>query len=468
MTTVNLRQTTPKRILFVENEPKWIGVIQSILGPPDFDVQIATFYQDAKVRLLATPESFDLVIVNLCLINHNDYEGVLLLDDLVDYNIPCVVLTGTLTSTRGLFERYNVYEVFVKGQHFNKAEFRQKTKEVIETHSSASPSQAPRITWLHVSDFHFGTGEAWDSQVVLEHLLQDLEGRDAHVSPAVERIDLVFITGDLSYSGHYDEYQVAGSFLKQLKRVTGVRKDRIFIVPGNHDVNRKAISPVASRTLLQTRDSVNQVYHDRESRRLFLKRFHNYRQFVNENYSHISLDDDSFHYVRYRTINDKVVCVTGLNSAWASSEDGEFGKLILGDAQVREALKAGSRKKADVRISLFHHPLDWLQEFDRDGCEPLCHREFDFVLHGHLHKTGILTLTAPDRQAMVLGAGACYLGRDRPNAYNYVHLDFENGRGVVYFRQYTERAGGHWTIDAQTYRGIEGKYGFPLPDSLCS
>jgi predicted phosphodiesterase len=481
MTTGSLRQVTPKKILFVENEPEWIGVIQEIIGPPDFDVQIATSYLSAKARILTSSESFDMVIVNLCLVNHSDYEGVLLLDDLVGHHVPCIVLTGAQTGTRGLYERYGVYEVIIKGQHFNKAKLREVIKEVIETHSrvqrpfdipvsveSVSSSQPSCITWLHVSDFHFRAGKTWDSRVVLEDLLRDLEDPGDRISPSVERIDLVFVTGDLSYSGHFDEYQVAGSFLKQLRRVTRVRKDRMFVVPGNHDVNRKAISPLASRTLLQNRDSVNRVYHDGEARRLFLKRFDNYRQFVNDNYSHISLDDDSFHYVRRRTISGKVVCVTGLNSAWASSGDGEYGKLILGDVQVREALKAGTRKKADVRISLFHHPLDWLREFDRDDCEPLCHSGFDFVLHGHLHKTGILTLTAPDRQAMVLGAGACYLGRDKPNAYNFVHLDFENRRGVVYLREYTERAGGHWTIDAQTYRGVEGKYEFTLPDSLCS
>ena len=143
-------------------------------------------------------------------------------------------------------------------------------------------------------------------------------------------------------------------------------------------------------------------------------------------------------------------------------KDDEYGKLILGDVQIRDALKVKlSRRRPDLSIVLLHHHLDWLDEFDRQDCEPLCYKNFDFLLHGHLHKTGVRSLKEPGRQAMIVGAGACYLGRSRPNAYNYVCLDLANRRGIVHFREYSEKDAGHWAKDTTTYMTApDGRYGF--------
>lgn len=317
------------------------------------------------------------------------------------------------------------------------------------------------ITWLHLSDFHFKAGTQWDTEIVLEHLLEDIESRGA-IDPSLQQIDFVFITGDLSFSGKSDEYENARSFLKKLRRVAGVRKDRIFVVSGNHDVDRDQIPPMIRGNLPSNRNAVNAIYQDIQSRTAYLRRFDGYRCFINSKYKRMSLNDEDLFYVKHRTIRNHVIRIIGLNSAWISEDDDEDGKLILGDIQVREALKLGSsRGKADLNISLLHHPLNWLNEFDKVDCRPLCYGEFDFLLHGHLHGTDVLSLQEPGRRAMVVGAGACYMGRDRPNAYNYVCLDFENRRGTVYFREYTDMDAGHWTKDTRTYKAApDGKYDF--------
>jgi 3',5'-cyclic AMP phosphodiesterase CpdA len=463
-----------KRVLVIEDETSWQRLISDLLQEVAgllgcaIEIEVVSRFADALDKIEEV--FYDCVTVDNKLLDGRMAKVLLDRVASLEQRVPVVVVSGVVnpSEVRDFFQNYGIKDFFWKDD-FKPEEFRQTfARLLVHIEEGDAETVAETLAWLHLSDFHFRAQEPWDRQVVLRHLLQDIEGRTS-IDSALEKIDLVFITGDIGYSGHSGEYRMAGSFLKELRRAAGVRKGRMFIVPGNHDVNREALHVLASRDLLQDRDSVNRVYHDRKARRLFLRRFDNYRELVNNECNHIPLGEDSLHYVRYRTIGGKVVRITGLNSAWTSSEDGEYGKLVLGDAQVREALGTGPRKRVDVRILLFHHPLDWLQEFDRDDCEPLCHSGFDFVLHGHLHRAGILTLTAPDRQAIVLGAGACYLGRDKPNAYNFVHLDFENRRGVVHLREYTERAGGHWTVDTRTYREVpEGKYEFPLPESLCS
>ena len=56
------------------------------------------------------------------------------------------------------------------------------------------------VTWLHLSDLHFrATKEpAWDRNIVLKGLLNDLRGlkETNDLSP-----DLIMISGDIAYSG---------------------------------------------------------------------------------------------------------------------------------------------------------------------------------------------------------------------------------------------------------------------------
>ncbi len=172
--------------------------------------------------------------------------------------------------------------------------------------------------------------------------------------------------------------------------------------------------------------------------------------------------DEHGAFVRRLDLADRRVAVLGLNSAWLSARDEEYGRLALGERQVRQALEAAG--EADLRIALLHHPFEWFQEFDRNDCEALLMQDCDFVLHGHLHRTGLLRLAMPDAGAMVIAGGVAYSSRVYPNSYNFVQLDLDAGRGVVHLRRYSDERGGFWTRDTMTYQNVDdGCYAFPFP-----
>ncbi len=462
------------RVLVVDDEPAWQSAIRRLLQDRNCIVEYAESQSEAINKLSRSEVEFDVVIVNLFLVSSSPIaEGLKVLKKVHELggSTKCIVLTD-LPRLHDALIITNQYGSVVRGmlpkEELGDGEPLRDRFDLALAEARGIRAQQQRpahqqpLTWLHVSDFHFRTDKTWDSQAVLGDLLTDIGNRTS-IDPALEKISLVFITGDLSFSGQSEEYRIAASFLERLRRAAGVPKTRMFIVPGNHDVDRKSILPHASRSLMEDRNKVNDIYHDSVSRTLFLKRLDNYRYFVRNNYRHLCKNENSPYHVIQKTINGMAMFIVGLNTAWTSEGDGEYGKLVLGDAQVREALTP-SRKKAGVRISLFHHPLDWLVEFDRDDCQPQLYGACNFLLHGHMHKTEIASLTAPGHQTIVLGAGASYMGRSGPNAYNYVHLDFKEQRGVVYFREYTDRDGGHWTKDTRTYKDApDGKYEFELP-----
>ena len=111
-----------------------------------------------------------------------------------------------------------------------------------------------------------------------------------------------------------------------------------------------------------------------------------------------------------------------------------------------------------------HHPFEWLHDSDREICERLLLENCHFVLHGHLHRTGVVRLSGPDvNSPMQIAAGAAH-SPNEAKAYNLVHLDFDTGKGTVYLRLFSDR-GGFWAEDTLSYRNAKGNYEFDLPRS---
>jgi len=322
-----------------------------------------------------------------------------------------------------------------------------------------------RITWLHLSDLHLRAGEqtTWDSNIVLRKLLDDIAAqmKSDHLQP-----DFVVVSGDIAYSGAPEEYSLARAFFNDLLRTLGKRnfsKKQLLIVPGNHDVDWKSISPgaLAMTSSMNSRQAVNELLATAVDRRLIFRKFDQYAAFVNSYFGDCAAYDDE-HYFLVKKFDgaNKRVAVLGLNSAWLADRGSNRGNLALGERQIRQAFEMS--RDADLRIAVMHHPFEWLQDFDKDDCESLLMEGCGFILHGHLHRTGLLSLKTPDAGAMVIAAGACYDTRESRNCYNWVQIDTDSGEGKIYLRTYSDRQGGFWTKDTTTYQNVDGVYAFSL------
>ena len=101
------------------------------------------------------------------------------------------------------------------------------------------------VTWLHISDFHIRAGDSYDRNVVFDALVQSVGRFRAEEN---RNPDLIFATGDIAHSGQAEEYDIATKFFDQILEAAGLTRHRLYIIPGNHDVDRKRIIGLA-RTL---------------------------------------------------------------------------------------------------------------------------------------------------------------------------------------------------------------------------
>jgi DNA repair exonuclease SbcCD nuclease subunit len=144
------------------------------------------------------------------------------------------------------------------------------------------------ITWIHLSDWH-QKGPDFDRQVVRDALIKDLRERTS-IDPILEQVDFVVFSGDLAYNGESNEYETARrELLDPVLEVVGIKPeteqkaDRLFIVPGNHDLSRECIYdmlPLQLQKTLISDEIVQKWLTDEKKRARVLEPFEAYREFV--------------------------------------------------------------------------------------------------------------------------------------------------------------------------------------------
>jgi 3',5'-cyclic AMP phosphodiesterase CpdA len=96
------------------------------------------------------------------------------------------------------------------------------------------------ITWLHLSDLHIQGTEGIRDRVLFDKMLSDIQ---TCLEEENLELDAVFFTGDLAFSGQQEEYTPATEMLDEILDKCGLtgRREKLFIVPGNHDVDWSAV-----------------------------------------------------------------------------------------------------------------------------------------------------------------------------------------------------------------------------------
>ena len=338
-----------------------------------------------------------------------------------------------------------------------------------------------KLRILHISDLHERgpresesfrrrrvLGEAWERN--LDELLKD--------GP----IDLVCFTGDVADWGKPEEYGPSTEFIQALLERLSLPFERLFLVPGNHDIDRTQgksawsklrgkkgllfqVNPLdLSRWMAGGKPPLGLEKVKREE---LLSRQGAYREWVSTKLGRKELvpSEKSPHpflgYCQTLRLPGQPfdTHVVGLDSAWLAGDDNDSGKLLLTTDQVgRLTTDARGERLSGFRLALVHHPLSDLA--DRGDCHRRLADNVDLLLRGHLHEEEIETWNDPDRTSRQVAAGCLYEGHggdEWPNACHVIEATLdEAGRPSRYdlrFRSWSRR--GHWYDDNSLYSGAE-------------
>ncbi|MCP4657634.1 MAG: hypothetical protein GY856_19685, partial [bacterium] len=320
---------------------------------------------------------------------------------------------------------------------------------------------ATTIDWLHLSDLHVRDPADWRHDVVVDQLRRDLPKLldDAGLSPA-----LVFVTGDLAWSGQKGELDQAHTFLKELLASLDLNPlHDLYAVPGNHDVDREAIGRMVRRDQAavleladeQFRGEVGEVLGNPADLALYGARLSAWCDFTGSLVGAARrVTPDRPWRTDIHPLGGLRVGIASLCSAWSCGpDDDRSGRIMLGERQVRTALD--ELRSAHLRLVLLHHPLEWLHDAERQAITGLLRSEAHAILHGHLHVAETVRTVGAAGELAVLASGAAYAGTGWKHGFQVARLDPAAAELAVHCFTWSERDGGFWHPDPGAARGAE-------------
>ena len=295
------------------------------------------------------------------------------------------------------------------------------------------------ICWLHISDIHMCVRDVWSQDVVLNSMCEHIGSQRKEGM----EVDFILVTGDLAHSGKEQEYELVRDFFDALQASSDVSRERIYCVPGNHDVdrNRQQMCFLGARTHLQNQNQIDDFLSGGEELKTLLQRQEAFRGFQASYFAtqeRVRTPDD-LAYVSSVVIDDVHLSILGLDSAWLSQGGpDDHGKLVVGERQAINGLQL--MQSADVPphviVCMVHHPFHLLQAFDRPRITKRIEEACHFVHCGHLHEPESRTTLSAGPMCLTFAGGASYDTRESPNSYSVVTLDLLRGSRTIVTHQY--------------------------------
>ena len=292
---------------------------------------------------------------------------------------------------------------------------------------ASSDSLPPPKYLLHLSDLHFSDenqADQWHAQLLL----------DLRKQMQIRELSGVIVSGDITNHATDEQFGFAQDFFQQLCASFRIAKERLILVPGNHDVNWKltdvgqdGFSPFAAF----------------------------YRNVTGADYPSSPAQQTTLHH-----FPELKLLVLGCNSACqidrANPSRAGLHKRAFGKA-ISSLVHSNEEHEKCTKLAVWHHPpAELTQGIDlQDGAvlEQLAQAGFQLVLHGHVHRAdnavfryyrqvsggGLEILTAG-----TFGAPTHELVSGYP--FQYQVLEFRGDLLTVHTRKRENVAGG-WIAD---------------------
>lgn len=353
------------------------------------------------------------------------------------------------------------------------------------------------IKILHLSDLHIGEE---DDNIWCQLLKDDTREKKDEVNEFCKKIrDLnigyIVITGDFVATGK-DEYQHKKAFeiLKKFcNKINFSDLNKVFIIPGNHDLNREMINnPNNYPKVMEFHKNYANAFYDNQLDRLYSNDYYkeslsgidvSYKNkqkiYHNGKLSIIPLQTQFITPVYSNKKWEKIKSFILENCEVKANIDSKkmeflwdnFDRGFLSDTQMRDI----EQMTSSINIALMHHtPLPPSGEFSYDSfpdsnylangpniIETLINKHINIILCGHIHKYDAYTFkNKQGKECLIIAAPTC--GIDNDVGYNYIEINPEefalNIKIISNF--YTKNK------DADNYGYTSKDYSFTLKNGL--
>lgn len=298
------------------------------------------------------------------------------------------------------------------------------------------------MLFVHLSDIHFKkteVGQPDDPNLALRsdiirdvHRMQNDIGRHA---------DGVLLTGDIAFGGRAEEYAFAYKWLEErLCPAAKCKIDDVFVIPGNHDVDRNAENDIAqnmarealrAKPASQVNGYLRQWMRSRIASDVIFGPIQEYNRFAAKFLCLLRpyIDNDGTEDLAARPfarrdlkLNDgSTLRLSGFNTVLVSDITDDKDRMLIDPAAAQIEEEDGV-----CHMVMAHHPFGWLKN-GRDF-QDRCEKVAQIQLFGHEHTRRV----EEGRYFLRIRAGAMQPDRDEPEwkpGYNWIDVAVDGTGG---------------------------------------
>jgi len=333
-----------------------------------------------------------------------------------------------------------------------------------------------KLKILHMSDIHFGSDTSSGLQTKISENAK--QAAHQHCLEQNTKPDYVFFSGDLAYSGKTEQFEIGKEWLKSLMEPWPNAK--LFIVPGNHDVDRQQngtelpVTTFLKGASLKEASFYNNVEAIENSPHL-----NNFYNWIQQNSVELRIVSPWNSNKRLSYHSEKIdglqVHIIGLNSALLSCEDNEQGTIVADSSGLDSLLgETAIDCTKDLVILISHHPIGFSDHEFSDATTEKWFAEWNdaalsksllsstgahVYFHGHLHASKGTSLNFSSGQHLAyFGAGALYQKNtgghnEYPNRFSYFTIDLPDQLILPATFEYS--SAGQWEFTEQLSKPIK-------------
>jgi len=307
------------------------------------------------------------------------------------------------------------------------------------------------LKWLHLSDLHLIYNN-YETRVMRKSFLKYLKQKIQN------EIDIVFITGDITHQGNaYDENIY--TFLEEVLKAVNVEKDNVYMIPGNHDINRSGLMSTVIQGILSSsnpKEKINTL--DEETFDVLYSGQKSYVEFY-EKFLGREFPKDNPHFVT----KGKGFNVVHVNTCLIAGGDDVEGSILVGLDNLLSILEEIQDGEETVNFALGHHTINCLHDVERESfLNRLSDNFIDFYLNGHVHRTKYHLESNNYNKTYMFTAGANMVDDYSDPVFLTGRINTDVGNGEVKYHSWNNKSE-FWHEDNSVGRQTsEGSYQFEL------
>jgi len=280
------------------------------------------------------------------------------------------------------------------------------------------------IKILHISDYHYNKKFSAEFSAITQSICKIVDK---------ENIDCIVFSGDLVYEGSQEETfsEAYNLLISPILESTRLTKERVLIVPGNHDVDRNAEMPMVTKFLEECHDleTLTSFIDDKRQLESSFVRMKPYLSFINEIFPETQYSKNQFYFISRFVTRGVKVGLLGINSSWRSFDSQkDRANLLLPKKALIEALD--KLADMDIIISAMHHNISDFKDYVMQDIEDIIYDNCHILLTGHYHKAHASMHVASEIGLFQYSAPATLNINDNKSSYGFAIVSIDDTYNV--------------------------------------